>query len=528
MDIKDRAASSAPPDLDRWPDASPAVAALVRSAQALVEEGLLPVGLDAGDRPVHDVAALRAALTQVEAILGMRMARAESSGSLPFLSSGGMLSQAYWSRGRARALSRAGHLANQRPDISATWTGGSITAEHIDTAARGVAGLSEEHASAVLDGLSPLWGQAAPATVATYCSRARAIVDPPPDDPDARAQKAYGTRFLSFSVLDDTVHLTGTFARLDGELLMNTIHATSERMRVAGDGPTAAQRRADALVQLAAGAQPGVNGSAPGEGGGGGDGSSAGAGRAGAAPVLRAPSGGIVASAPIAITLTVDLDALSGSGYHLSPGETRFALCDPAIAAVATESSSPHSRAAPPKAVLGSHGGDGLDRSSHPPEEDQPEEDQPDAWPLGQGRPRRGRSPRIWPPPGGNADSRDRLARLTLDSLAAPHPLAVGRAQRIATPAQRRALAVRDGGCILPGCDVRAAQCQVHHLQPWTEGGCTDLPNLVTLCWAHHRQVELGRWDIHPLSEDHPGTPANNGAPFTVRIRPRTRWGARR
>ncbi len=101
----------------------------------------------------------------------------------------------------------------------------------------------------------------------------------------------------------------------------------------------------------------------------------------------------------------------------------------------------------------------------------------------------------------------------------------------MATTAQRRALAVRDGGCILPGCDVPAAHCQIHHLKPWTEGGPTDLPNLVTLCWAHHRQVDLGRWDIHPKTPGHPstpanpGTPANNGAPFTITLRPRTQWG---
>ncbi|MGB7980249.1 MAG: hypothetical protein WCF36_05600, partial [Candidatus Nanopelagicales bacterium] len=58
----------------------------------------------------------------------------------------------------------------------------------------------------------------------------------------------------------------------------------------------------------------------------------------------------------------------------------------------------------------------------------------------------------------------------------------------------------------------------------WTHGGPTDLPNLATLCWAHHRQVDLGRWDIHPAQPAHPGTPANNGAPFTITPRPRTHW----
>jgi hypothetical protein len=36
----------------------------------------------------------------------------------------------------------------------------------------------------------------------------------------------------------------------------------------------------------------------------------------------------------------------------------------------------------------------------------------------------------------------------------------------------------------------------VHHVIPWPQGGPTDIPNLVTLCDAHHRAVhELG-WQM--------------------------------
>jgi hypothetical protein len=72
-------------------------------------------------------------------------------------------------------------------------------------------------------------------------------------------------------------------------------------------------------------------------------------------------------------------------------------------------------------------------------------------------------------------------------------PLAVGMSQRYATPAQRRALAVRDGGCVHPGCTVRPERCIAHHIVHWRDGGPTDLPNLVLLCDFHHRQVHLGR-----------------------------------
>ena len=96
-----------------------------------------------------------------------------------------------------------------------------------------------------------MWGRTTPADVRRFCARARAIVDPPAD-PDERAVSAHAERYVSFAVLDDTVHVTGRLARMDGELLMNTLHATAESLRVAGEGVTA-PRRADALMVLAAG-----------------------------------------------------------------------------------------------------------------------------------------------------------------------------------------------------------------------------------------------------------------------------------
>lgn len=88
-------------------------------------------------------------------------------------------------------------------------------------------------------------------------------------------------------------------------------------------------------------------------------------------------------------------------------------------------------------------------------------------------------------------------------------PLAVGRSVRLATPAQRRALQLRDGGCAIPGCRIRSGYTQPHHITPWALGGATDLSNLISLCWAHHRQVEHGHWEIRPA-------PPNSAHPFTI------------
>jgi len=48
--------------------------------------------------------------------------------------------------------------------------------------------------------------------------------------------------------------------------------------------------------------------------------------------------------------------------------------------------------------------------------------------------------------------------------------LDLGRARRLFTPAQRKALAIRYRTCVVEGCDVPAEQCEAHHLDPWARG----------------------------------------------------------
>jgi hypothetical protein len=78
-------------------------------------------------------------------------------------------------------------------------------------------------------------------------------------------------------------------------------------------------------------------------------------------------------------------------------------------------------------------------------------------------------------------------------------PMEVGRATRVVSPAQRTALAVRDGGCVFPGCDRPLAWCEAHHLRHWLHGGATDLGNLVLLCRTHHRAIHEGGQHLHRL-----------------------------
>ena len=67
--------------------------------------------------------------------------------------------------------------------------------------------------------------------------------------------------------------------------------------------------------------------------------------------------------------------------------------------------------------------------------------------------------------------------------------LDLGRTRRLFSPAQRKALAIRDRTCRAEGCDIPAAWCEAHHAtQPWARGGRTDLDDGLLLCsWHHHR-----------------------------------------
>lgn len=78
----------------------------------------------------------------------------------------------------------------------------------------------------------------------------------------------------------------------------------------------------------------------------------------------------------------------------------------------------------------------------------------------------------------------------------ASRPLDVGRSRRLFTPAQRRALDVRDGGCTAEGCGLPAQACHAHHDEPWSAGGPTDLAKGRLLCPRHHRLAHDRRYEM--------------------------------
>ena len=75
-------------------------------------------------------------------------------------------------------------------------------------------------------------------------------------------------------------------------------------------------------------------------------------------------------------------------------------------------------------------------------------------------------------------------------------PLDVGRAKRLATIHQRRALGAVHETCAVPECQVKFALCEPHHIQYWENGGNTDMSNLVPLCSRHHHAAHEGGWKL--------------------------------
>jgi len=68
-------------------------------------------------------------------------------------------------------------------------------------------------------------------------------------------------------------------------------------------------------------------------------------------------------------------------------------------------------------------------------------------------------------------------------------PADAGRSSRTVPLRLRRLLIARDRHCQWPGCDQPPSRCDAHHIHHWTDGGPTDLDNLVLLCHRHHHHL---------------------------------------
>ena len=89
------------------------------------------------------------------------------------------------------------------------------------------------------------------------------------------------------------------------------------------------------------------------------------------------------------------------------------------------------------------------------------------------------------------------IVPVVLDGRA--QPLDVGRAKRFHTPAQRIAIALRDQTCTAEDCDWPPAMCHVHHHDPWSHGGPTNVDNGRLLCPRHHSMAHQPKYTMKHL-----------------------------
>jgi hypothetical protein len=106
------------------------------------------------------------------------------------------------------------------------------------------------------------------------------------------------------------------------------------------------------------------------------------------------------------------------------------------------------------------------------------------------------------------------------------NPLDVGREQRLLTPKQRIALAIRDGGCRWAGCDMPASYCEAHHIDEWAaHAGRTDIDRGILLCRFHHMNLHHHR---HRITRDRNGPfllhPPDGSEPVELPTHSPLRW----
>lgn len=438
-------------------------------------------GLGAAAAVADDVVLLARARHLLDAETARRAATADRLDAAP-VGVATALRAAGWTAGAAAGLLRAGRFAERHPELHALWRAGRTSATAVAVISRGTTDLTVGEAKAVVEWLLPFLPRL---DVPRVRVAVQAAVDRlRPRDADAAERDAYDSRYLAHSVYGGMVLLEARLPALEGEAFLAAIRAFAAKLRVAGDTTTPRQRNADALAALVAAA----------------------------VAAGRVPSSG---GLPAAATVTVSLSEAERVARGRKP-RAGAELPDPQALFP------PKDRATPSPAAGAGGPLDGRCGDS---------ERGGGSWVELPGR------------IGGGFTLGDAAARFVLCCApltgvladtpgagsavaallgAAPlEPLAVGRTRRFATTHQRTALAVRDQGCVIPGCGIPPDQCQPHHVTDWADGGATDLERLALLCWTHHRQVDLHRWRLVR-------NPDTGGPHWTITPTKRSAWRPRR
>jgi hypothetical protein len=169
----------------------------------------------------------------------------------------GALSTAAWARMHARlapseaaALVRTARVlgSGELPGTAAALAGGEISPAHVRAIAEGVAGAPTGATELIEPEALAVARAADPRAVSAVMRRFAHALDP--DAADEAALARYERRGITLSPLPDgTVHIRGLADEVTGAVLMTAIDAAGPP--VSGDRRTAAQRRVDALADIA-------------------------------------------------------------------------------------------------------------------------------------------------------------------------------------------------------------------------------------------------------------------------------------
>jgi Domain of unknown function (DUF222)/HNH endonuclease len=359
----------------------------------------------------------------------------------------------------ARALFR-GPLAGTAQALAA----GELSAAHAAVLAAGTSDLPAHTTMQAEPVLLDAARRLDPPRLRRVLAHLRAVADP--DAADTEAQRRYDRRGLWLApTWEGMLAIQGLLDPEAGQSLLAALEPLA-RPTGAADDRSGDQRNADALAELARRSL-----------------------QAGSLP----RSGGVRPQ----LLVTVDLDSLLGHDGSLGgelgwtgslPAQAAQRLaCDAALTRVLVTRQQPNGRNG--QQVTGGQNGHGVQQHLDG-----------GGWDAASGDPTRdGAGYGHGAGEAGGLAGRLRAAiRLLPPALggAPTQPLELGRTTRTVAPAQRNALVVRDGGCAFPGCDRPQDCCEAHHLRHWAHGGPTDLGNLALLCWAHHRAVHEGGWQL--------------------------------
>ena len=421
------------PGLLPAPGPDPSIAVAREAVAALVARS-------ASGRPV-DVAALFSLSEQLQGLALRELAEMDASGRV---AETGAVSTSTWLREEllltddaARAQVRlASALRDDVPQVDELLCDGATTLEHARAVVAGTRGLDRTVLADAQPAIVALVATTDPATVRTQLrERAEAIH---PELGQEAERRAHARRGITASAHATGVSVGGGFGVEDGQQFLHGLDLAVEADRADGDPRSLPQRRADVLVQWARDAAarlaPGASGEAE-------DLRTA---RTHLLITCTAEQVVLLAGGSLAQTVTGGWPYVGqpaggsyGPGVLVTPDAVRRLACDAVLSLAVTTGSA---------GLAASTGAAGAVQPATP-----------SVGPLGDLRP-----------------------------APTPDPLHLGRAARLVTGRQWRALVLRDRRCVVKGCRRRPAQCQAHHVQHWLDGGLTDLPNLVLLCHQHH------------------------------------------